>query len=653
MPAPDERRTVAFRGSILHFLRDPGPDGDAAGAYEYHEDGLLVVEAGRVARVGEARVLRPALPANVPVTDYSGKLLLPGFIDAHVHYTQTDVVASPGEQLLGWLERYVLPAEGRFGDREYAAEVAGFFVEELLRNGTTTALVFASVFPSSVDAIFAAAQGKGMRLIAGKVMMDRNCPEYVRDDAEGSYRDSQALIERWHARDRLLYAVTPRFAPTSTARQLELAGRLCAERPDVYLHSHVAENRREVAWVAELFPGHRSYLDVYDRHGLVRPRSVYAHGIHLDDADRARLANAGAALAFCPGSNLFLGSGLFDLEAARRQGVRVGVGTDVGGGPTFSLLRTLADAYKVTQLAGQRLSPLRAFYLVTLGGAEALHLHDRLGNFLPGKEADFVVLDPASTPLLARRAALAADLAEKLFVLMMLGDDRAVAATHLLGEPAHERDRAATPPAAAGAPRARGRAGHAGPPSGQGGLTLAAVSRMGRVAFARALGGIFEASPWVAARTRSARPFATVTDLHRAMVATVRSASEGERLALLRSHPDLAGQAARAGSVTARSTREQAGAGLTALTDEEYARFDRLNAAYRERFDFPFTICVRNHTTASILDAFERRLGHARAAEIETALTEVFEIARHRLADLFRGAARSGPGDAGAGPGGS
>jgi guanine deaminase len=278
-----------------------------------------------------------------------------------------------------------------------------------------------------------------MRLAAGTVLMDRNVPASVRDTADGGYDDSCALNERWHGRGRLSYAVTPRFAPTSTERQLALCGRLLDEHPGVFLQSHVAENRGEVAWAAELFPGSRSYLDVYDRYGLLRERAVYAHCIHLDAQDRRRMAESGTAMAFCPTSNLFLGSGLFDLRAAAESGVRVGLGTDVGGGTSLSMLRTLAEAYKVAQMAEHTLSPIAAFHLATLGGAASLRLDDRIGSLEPGKEADFVVLDLASTPLLARRVARTESLAEKLFALMILGDDRAVHATYVLGRRVHVR----------------------------------------------------------------------------------------------------------------------------------------------------------------------------------------------------------------------
>jgi guanine deaminase len=430
---------TAFRGQLLHFLEDPATAGESA--YEYFEDGVLVVRNGRVARVGDWASVRTTLPEGTTVVDCTDRLILPGFIDTHIHYAQSDIIASYGEQLLEWLDRYTFPTEQRFGDPAHAGEVAGFFLDELLRNGTTTAMVFGTVHSASVDAIFEAARLRNLCLIAGKVLMDRNCPEFLRDTAESGYEDTGALIGRWHGRDRLLYAVTPRFAPTSTERQLELAGRLLDEHPGVLMQSHVAENLDEVRWVAELFPWSRSYLDVYDRYGLLRRGAVYAHSIHLDTRDRQRMAETGAAISFCATSNLFLGSGLFDLDAARTHGVEVSIGTDVGAGTSFSMLRTLAESYKVAQLARQRLSPLRAFYLATLAGARALGLEDRLGNFTPGKVADFVLLDPAATPLMARRMRSAAGLVDELFVLMMLGDDRAVAATHVAGVPRHVRER--------------------------------------------------------------------------------------------------------------------------------------------------------------------------------------------------------------------
>jgi guanine deaminase len=439
MALPTEPQTAdaaalsAHRGAILHFLGDP-EDGAAPGAYEYFEDGLLTVAGGKVVALGPAAELMQELPAGTPMTHHTGKLLLPGFIDTHIHYPQTDVIGSGGRQLLDWLNDYTFPAERRFGDAAHARAVAEFFLDELLLNGTTTALVFCTVHSQSAEAFFRAADARGLRMAAGKVLMDRNCPAYLRDTAADGERDTRALIEAWHGRNRLLYAITPRFAATSSEAQLASAGRLAHEFPDAFVHSHLAENHDEIAWVRELFPQARSYLDVYDRYGLLRERSVYAHCIHLDEADRGRMATARAAAAFCPSSNLYLGSGLFDIAAADAAGMRFSLATDVGGGTSFSMLRTLGDAYKVAQMFAQPLAPLRAFYLATLAGARCLELADRIGHFGAGAEADFIVLDWNATPLLARRSAQARSLNEKLLLLMTLGDDRAVAATYIMGK---------------------------------------------------------------------------------------------------------------------------------------------------------------------------------------------------------------------------
>jgi guanine deaminase len=432
------RAQQAFRGSILHFIDDPGED-ERASAFEFHADGLLVVADGHISKLGSAAEMLPGLDPGCPVADCRGKLILPGFIDTHVHFVQTDVIGSHGRRLLEWLEKYTFPAERAFADAGHARQVAGFFLTELLRNGTTTALVMGSVHRTSAEAIFSAAAERGMRLIAGKVMMDRNCPEDLRDTAESGYADSKALIARWHGKERLQYAITPRFAPTSTHEQLSMAGRLADEHPDAYVHTHLAENEEEVAWVRQLFPDRRSYLDVYDHYRLLRRRAVFAHGIWLDDRDLERLAQGRAALAHCPTCNLVMGSGLFDLPRATAAGVRIGLGTDVGGGTSFGMLRVLDEVYKVAQLRRHSLSPLRAFYLATLGGARALDLDQRIGSFQPGREADFVVLDPGATPLLARRMASTKTLADRLFLLMTLGDDRAVEQTWLLGSLAHQR----------------------------------------------------------------------------------------------------------------------------------------------------------------------------------------------------------------------
>lgn len=425
-------RYRAFRSAILHLLDDPGfglePD-----SCVYLPDGILLLKDGCVEQLAAAETLLPNLPDGCELTEYPEHLIIPGLIDTHIHYPQTDMIASYGEQLLQWLETYTFPTERQFADEGHAREVAEFFLDELLRHGTTTAVVFGTVHPQSVDAFFAAAEARQMRMIAGKVLMDRHCPEYLQDTPETAYSDSKALIEKWHGRGRLAYAVTPRFAPTSSDAQLAKAGQLLAEYPDVYLHTHVAENRDEVAWVAELFPDSRSYLEVYHQHGLLRPRSVMAHCIHLDVADKQCMVETGAAAAFCPSSNLFIGSGLFDLHAAKAAGMRVGIGSDVGGGNHFSLLQGINDAYKITQLLGNKLSAFQALYLATLGGARALYLDNKIGNFAMGKEADFVVLNFKGTPLLERRIAHARSLHDKLFALMMLGDDRSVTATYIMG----------------------------------------------------------------------------------------------------------------------------------------------------------------------------------------------------------------------------
>ena len=422
----------AFRASILHCLSDPGEESRAS-AFEYFEDGLLIVEDGTVLEAGDAGKLLDGLADDVLLVECPGKLIVPGFIDCHVHYPQLDIIASYGEQLLDWLHRYAYPAEARFSDPDYARAAATVFVDELLSNGTTTALVFGTVHAHSADAIFEAAAARDMRLIAGKVLMDCNCPIELRDDADSAYADSKALIERWHGQGRLGYAITPRFALTSTEAQLAAAGRLAREYPEVWVHTHLAENRDEVDQIAKQFPSSRSYLDVYDQFGLLRERSVFAHCLHLDDQDRARMASMGGAAAFCPTSNLFLGSGLFDLPAMRAANVRCGLGTDVGGGTSLSLLKTASEAYKVLHLQDHALPATRALYLATLGAAEALYLDDVIGNFLPGKEADFVVLDPAGSSLTARRTSAAETIEEAFFALLTLGDERHVAATYIKG----------------------------------------------------------------------------------------------------------------------------------------------------------------------------------------------------------------------------
>ena len=422
----------ALRASILHCLADPG-EGSKPSAWEYFEDGLLAVHDGRIVDAGPADAVRARLPADIEVTDYAGKLIVPGFIDCHVHFPQLDIIGSYGAQLLDWLNQYAYPVEAKFADPDHAREVANAFVDELLRNGTTTALVFGTVHAHSADAIFEAAEARNMRLIAGKVLMDSNCPEELRDSPDSGYAESKALIERWHGKGRLGYAITPRFALTSSPEQLAAAGKLADEYPDTWIHTHLAENMDEVEQIARQFPDSRSYLDVYEQFGLVRERAVFAHCLHMNDQDRASMAANRAAAAFCPTSNLFLGSGLFDLTAMREAGVCCGLGTDVGGGTSLSLLRTASEAYKVLHLREHALPATQALYLATLGAAEALRLDDKIGNFEEGKEADFAVLDFKGSNLTARRCAAASTIEEKLFALMTLADDRNIAATYVEG----------------------------------------------------------------------------------------------------------------------------------------------------------------------------------------------------------------------------
>ena len=425
-------RPIAVTGSFLHCVDDPHSGG--LDAVEYIDEGTMLIEGGHISALGPAASI--AIPADTQQLNFRGKLIVPGFIDTHVHFPQVDVIASYGTQLLDWLERYTFPAESQFDDPVLAQETASFFLDQLLANGTTTALVFGTVHKTSVDAFFQAAAARSLRMICGKVLMDRNAPAELCDTPETAYTDSLDLIRRWHGKSRLGYAVTPRFAPTSTDAQLAVAGQLLDENPGVHLHTHLSENHNECAWVRELFPDCIDYLSVYEKFSLVRKRSVFAHSLHLSDREWKSLARANASIAHCPTSNLFIGSGLFKLAKADEHKVRVGLGTDIGGGDSFSLLRTINEAYKVQQLQEVSLSPERALYLATLGGARALDLDNVIGNFSKGKEADMVVLDDAATSLTARRASTITDWRDRLFMLMMLGDDRSVFDTLVLGQSA-------------------------------------------------------------------------------------------------------------------------------------------------------------------------------------------------------------------------
>ncbi|MCP4748003.1 MAG: guanine deaminase [Desulfobacteraceae bacterium] len=427
-----------YRGEILHSLNDPAQVGDQQ-SFEYFPDGLLVVKDGLVESAGPYQKLLPDLPEQVNIEHHQDSLIMPGFVDCHIHYPQTQIVGAYGEQLIEWLNNYTFPMESEFSSPDNSRAVADIFIDELLRNGTTAALVMATVHKQSAEAFFRAASNRRMRMICGKIMMDRNAPDYLTDTAESGYEDSAELIGRWHGKDRLSYAITPRFAPTSSEDQLKKAGQLLREHPGVYMHTHLAENLEEIKWVKELFPRASGYLDVYDHYGLLGKRSIFAHCIHLNDHEFELLHKTGSGIAFCPTSNLFLGSGLFPLSKTENKKVNTGLATDIGGGTSFSLLQTINEAYKIQQLQKHRLSPFKSLYLATLGGARTLGIDKTIGNFEPGKEADFIVLDYRATPLLDLRLQRCTTIADKFFALTILGDDRAVKATYILGKEAYRK----------------------------------------------------------------------------------------------------------------------------------------------------------------------------------------------------------------------
>ena len=420
---------MLIRGRVLSFHADPAEVEDA---FTYIEDGALLVDGGRIAAVGDYADLRRD---GLAVIDHRPHLILPGLIDPHIHFPQVQVVASWGAQLLDWLRDYTFPAEARFADPDHAERMAGAFCDMLIAHGTTTACAFASVHPGSVDALFAAAEARGMAVLGGKVMMDRNAIPAVQDTAQQSYDDTKALIERWQGRGRLTYAITPRFAITSTPEQLAAAGALVAEHPDLPMQTHLSENRAEIDFTLSLYPQARDYLDVYDRFGLLGPRSLMGHSIHLSEREIARMAETGTRAIHCPTSNLFLGSGLFDEAGLRNAGVVTGVATDIGGGTSYSMLQTLNEAYKVLQMRGQNLPALQAFHWATRGNAVALGMEDRIGTLAVGSDADLVVLDARATPAMALRAETVGTLAEELFLLQIMGDDRAVVETYIAGRP--------------------------------------------------------------------------------------------------------------------------------------------------------------------------------------------------------------------------
>ncbi|GGF76094.1 guanine deaminase [Azorhizobium oxalatiphilum] len=446
-PRPHTARPVALRAAAISFRGNPflAP---ADECFTYEPDALLVMESGRITAFGPHDRLRPTLPEGMEVRAFPDSILCAGFIDTHVHYPQTEMVGSFAGDLLEWLETATFPTEQKFADPVHAARIAKLFLRELLKAGTTTAMVYCTVHPQSVEAFFAESARFDTLMIAGKVLMDRHAPPTLLDKSvTESIDQSEALIARWHGKGRQLYAVTPRFAGSCTEAQLEAAGHLLDRHEGLFLQTHLAESLREVDWIEGLFPQRADYLDIYAHAGLVRPRAVFGHGVHLRERHFCACHETGAALAHCPTSNLFLGSGLFRLFEAMepRRPVRVGLGTDIGAGTSFSPLATMGGAYKVAALSGHKLDALRAFYLATLGSAHALHLDHRLGQLAPGYDADVCVLDLKATDLLALRTGRSDDIADQLFALMTLGDDRAITATYVAGRCVYDRSRAGNP----------------------------------------------------------------------------------------------------------------------------------------------------------------------------------------------------------------
>lgn len=420
-------------GQVLDIFTDPfqGPPEDAV---RYHRRGAVLIDGARIAAVGEADALRAAHP-EAKVVSYGDHLILPGFVDAHAHFPQTAMIASWGKRLIDWLNRYTFPEELKFGDPAYAAEIAGRFLDLLLAHGTTSVSSFCTIHPVSVDAFFEAAAARNMAVVAGKTCMDRNAPDGLCDTPASAHDDSLALLTRWHGKGRARYAVTPRFTPTSTPAQLEALGALWARHPDCTMQTHLSEQTDEVAWVKTLQPEARDYLDTYERYGLLGEGAIFGHAIWLTDRERDRIRETGGALAHCPTSNTFIGSGVFNMARARADGIPVGLATDVGGGSSFSMLRTMAAAYEIGQLSGTAQHPAQLIWLATAGSAQSLRMSARIGTLAPDSDADLVVLDLAATPAIAQRSAMARSIWEALFPTIMMGDDRAVAATWVAGQP--------------------------------------------------------------------------------------------------------------------------------------------------------------------------------------------------------------------------
>ncbi len=418
-------------GQTLSFAQSPFQAPIEEAVRHISHGGVLLCE-GKIVAVDDGATLNAAHP-EAEVVDYGDKLICAGFVDAHVHYPQTGIIASWGKRLIDWLNSYTFPEEMRFGDRAYADEIAKTYLDLTARHGVTTMASYGTIHPESVEAFFSAAQRRGQRVVAGKTCMDRNAPEGLRDAPESAYDDSKALIDKWHGVDRISYAITPRFSPTSTPEQLEALGALWAERPDCLMQTHLSEQTDEIAWVRELFPEARDYLDTYEQFGLLGARGLYGHAIHLEPREKDRLREVGAGLIHCPTSNTFIGSGLFDLAGLMAEGQKIGLASDTGGGSSFSMLRTMATAYEVAQLRHHPLHAAELMWLATQGSAQTLHMEDQIGNLAAGMEADLVVLDLASTPEIAQRSARAEEIWEALFPTLMMGDDRAIAATWIGG----------------------------------------------------------------------------------------------------------------------------------------------------------------------------------------------------------------------------
>ena len=430
-----------LRGRLLGFVRRP--EGiDDHDAYRYEEDGGILVEDGRIAAVGPYAAVRVAAPEGIDEIDHRPCLILPGFIDTHLHFPQTQAIASYGAQLLEWLNTYIFVEEQKFANATHAAAVADRFFDELLSNGTTTAVAYCSVHPESVDAYFSAAEARGMRMIGGKVMMDRNAPDALRDTPQQGYDETKALIEKWHGRGRAHYAISPRFAITSTPEQMEMSKALVSEHPDCYVQTHLSENLDEIAFATSLYPAAKDYTDIYARYGLLNERTLLGHCIHMSDREISVLAESGAVGVFCPTSNLFLGSGLFDSARFDKLGARWSVATDVGAGTSFSMLETMDEAYKVLHLQGQRLTPLNSFYRMTRGNAVALGLEQEIGSLEPGVMADIVILDSRAKSAMEYRMRTARSLIEELFILQTMGDDRCIAEVYVAGKAMKKAPRA-------------------------------------------------------------------------------------------------------------------------------------------------------------------------------------------------------------------